>query len=296
MATHTLRFTSQTRAFRLTAESTPYAETIDGWTISEIVQPHSKPKLAKDNTLEYYLALEKSVASPNELQVALNEVATIARQLDFAWCYATGRPFHYIKLIMQFNAAPNGWTGNYAELKTTLDREAQSGLALMIKWDHNQWTTSPFLPLKLALEARKAILEATPILRQLIEIHVEAFKNFGQPRFILLAKALEIAGAFYVTGKADKSRKARNFRFQRALRRLGVHKQLTKTIKWLFNMSNTRRDIRHAWDQQTTTSVALHPAMNHEEQTEFVKNADLVLRAFICQRLGIPIVSCDEIL
>ena len=293
MPAHILRFTSPLKALKLSATCEPHTDTVDGWTISENLQPHPRPDMAKDDIQGYYLALEKSVASPQELQVAFTEAATIAHQLEYAWCYATGRPFQYLKLMIQPSAGPPGWAGNYQELRITLDREAQSGFALVIDYHHREWSIASFLPLKLALEARKAILHAPHVLRRLVEIHVDAFKNFGQPRFILLAKALEIAGAYYITGEADKSRKARNKRFQRALRRLGVHKRLTKTVKWLFNISNTRRDIRHAWDHTTTTSLALHPAMSQQEQSEFVRNADLVVRAFICQRLAIPIVTYD---
>jgi hypothetical protein len=290
MPPHILRFTSPSLAFELSAECSPHADTIDGWTISELVRLHPKPELAKDNIQEYYLVLEKSVASPDDLRIAFREAMAIAHELEYAWCYATGRPLHYIKLRVRPSVAPEGWTGNYEELRIKLDQEAQSGFALVVQWRDRAWATTPILPLKLALDARRAILHAPPVLRQLIEIHVDAFKNFGQPRFILLAKALEIVGAYYVTG-VGRCRKNRNIGLQNEMTSIGLDTQLTKTVAWLFEMSNTRREIRHAWDHKKTASVALHPSLSDQEQLEFAKNADLVVRAFICQRLSIPRVT-----
>jgi hypothetical protein len=107
---------------------------------------------------------------------------------------------------------------------------------------------------------------------------------------ILLAKALELIGAYYVAA-VDRSRKTRNANLQREIKNWDIDTYMTRTAEWLFGLANTRKELRHIWDRAgPPPGVTMHPASTVAEQQEFVSNADLLIRAFVCHRLGLPFV------
>jgi hypothetical protein len=161
-------------------------------------------------------------------------------------------------------------------------------LFLDIRHDYRNWQAPPFLPLETAVEARAAYLTADPALKELIDLHVSAFIHFGQPRFVLLAHALEIAGAHFPDSTGAYTRGARNSGLQALITDAGLAGNLTRSIEWLFETSNTRREIRHAWNP---IAADLHPQLTTQEGEDFVRNADLVVRVFVCTQLGLPIVQ-----
>ncbi len=66
-----------------------------------------------------------------------------------------------------------------------------------------------------------------------------------------------------------------------------VDGQLKRTVEWLFNTANERFDIRHAVDK-TVPGVMLHTKLTVAERQDFFHDANLILRIFVCKRLGIP--------
>jgi hypothetical protein len=284
MAPHTVRYTSPAKAYHLTLPISPFMGKIDLWTVSESIQEHPREDLRKEGVYEYHVVLDKEVATEKDLSRACTEACTIAKELEKVWIYPAGRPFNFIRLTVQFPEEPPGWSGNLKEVKEAIRRESQANLFLDVRQNKRSWETPPFLPLETALQAREAYLTADPIIRDMIDLHAGAFMNFGQPRFVLLAKALEIAGACC----GATSRQARNAELQALVTDEGFAENLTQTVEWLFDTANTRREIRHAWDSH---AADLHPPLTTQEAEEFVRNADLVVRLFICTQLSLPVVS-----
>ncbi|HEV3083280.1 MAG TPA: hypothetical protein VGY66_26075 [Gemmataceae bacterium] len=284
MATHTVRYTSPAKAYRLTSPFSPHTDKVDHWTLSESIHEHPREDLRREGVYEYHVVMEKEVATEQDLSGACSEACTIVKELETVWIYAAARPYNFMRLTIQFIEGPHGWSGNFKEVKQAIRRESQAKIFLEIQHNQRNWETPPFLPLETALKAREAYVTADQILRDLIDLHAGAFMNFGQPRFVLLAKALEIAGAFY----RASSRQARNAGLQTLVMDAGLTGKLTRTVEWLFDIANTRREIRHAWDRDASD---LHPQPTVQEAEDFVRNADLVVRAFICAQLSLPIVS-----
>ena len=125
------------------------------------------------------------------------------------------------------------------------------------------------------------MLNAPPIVRDLIDLHIRSHKSDDGALFHL-AKSLEIVAAFF---QGNGSRASRNTWIEREMTRIGVYGELTQSIEWMFNIANERFDVRHAWDKDSP-GVVLHPRMTDQEKHDFTYNADLVTRAFICERLG----------
>jgi len=93
----------------------------------------------------------------------------------------------------------------------------------------------------------------------------------------LLAHALEIAGSHYPDTTGGYAKVARNAGLQALMTNAGEDGNLTRSIEWLFETANSRREIRHAWNQRTDD---LHPQLTTQEGEDFVRNADHVVRVF----------------
>jgi hypothetical protein len=288
LATHTLRYTSPAKAYRLTPPVLPHTGKVDLWTVSERVQDHPQADLRKEGVSGYHVVMEKEVATEQDMAVAFTEACAIAVELEKVWIYADARPFHYLRLTIQPTDGPKGWASNFKEVKQAIRQESQAKMFLEIRHNSRNWQTPPFLPLETALKARAAYLKSDPVLRDLIDLHAVAFMHYGQPRFVLLASALEIAGAHYPDSTGSYTRAARNAGLEDLVMDAGLAGSLTQTVDWLFETANSRREIRHTWNRD---AADLHPQLTPQEAEDFVRNADLVVRVFVCTQLALPIVS-----
>jgi hypothetical protein len=287
MATHILRYASPPRAYKLTDPTSPHSAKVGRWTIYEDIQAHPQEDLRQKGLSEYRGVMEAEVVNEEEMRRAGPEASIIASELENLWIYTAARPFHFMRLSIQPNYGPTGWNGNVDEVKQAIRQESGADLFLEIQWNHRNSQTPPFLPLETTLKARAAYLAADATIQQMVDLHVAAFKHSGQPRHVLLAGALEIAGSYYPDSTGGYSKVARNSGLQKLITDAGQDRNLTQTIEWLFNTANSRREIRHAWNQQTR---AMHPKLSPQEAKDYVRNADLILRVFICTQLELPIV------
>jgi len=179
---------------------------------------------------------------------------------------------------------PRDWRGNYHEVRVAIERQAGNAFYCEAMQVTNQaWIRAPFLPLKQLLKARTAYLAAPPILHELIGLHVSAYKA-PLGNLFMLAKALEVVGKHY--GPTRATRATRNSSMQHAMNGMGLTPHLKQNVEWLFNIANTRFDIRHAVDKDAP-GVSLHPKLTPAERRDFEEDATLVVRAFICEQLGL---------
>ncbi|MEK9136828.1 MAG: hypothetical protein AAB393_06865, partial [Bacteroidota bacterium] len=66
-----------------------------------------------------------------------------------------------------------------------------------------------------------------------------------------------------------------------------IQARLAHGFHWFFDMANNRFNTRHAVRQ----GPQLHPRMTVKEETEFLRQADLIIRGAISERLGIDLVT-----
>jgi hypothetical protein len=117
-------------------------------------------------------------------------------------------------------------------------------------------------------------------MRALVELHVNAYR-IPRARLFLLAKALEMVGGIFGN---HRERAKRNASVEAEIQRLGIDSQMTKSVEWLFDVANQRFEVRHAWDKNTG---ATHPRIQQRESVEFEANVNRVVRAIVCDRLGL---------
>jgi hypothetical protein len=129
----------------------------------------------------------------------------------------------------------------------------------------------------------KALEKSAEVTQQLCSYHFAALTTQETDmHFLLLAQGLEIARAL-LPGRsaADKENGLP----------ATVRKALSQPLNWLFEMSQQRRQTRHAIDKRT--NVSLKPSLTHDEELSFVHDANLILQFVASSQLSIPLVLND---
>jgi hypothetical protein len=271
-----------TKDLGLMAPGAPYDTQINSWRVHESLAPHPQQDLRQKGIGVYSLLLEREVSTQDEVWSALDEASKLSEELDIAWCYAWGKPYRSVETMLRCIEAPEGWSGNLREVERNIERKKGGFFVDAAGFAYQHYAWWPCLPLERAVAARRACTKAPPVIRELIELHIRWHKSVDRELF-LLAKALEIVGAYFGKSRAD-----RNAGIEQEMKKLGVNVHLTQTAAWLFDIANERFDVRHAWDKDSP-GVVLHPRMTDQEKRDFMFNADLIVRVFICEQLGIDV-------
>jgi hypothetical protein len=281
MGVHTLEFRSPEKVLELQTACSPHSASIGSWSVTETYQPNTH-RHVQEGLGGYRLILEKPVCTQDEVWAALGEAEQIAEELDVAWCYVCKSPFFAMRQTLVCSEAPTGWTGNTREIGIKIQKARGLGYAAAVQVAQSHWVSLPFLPLEKVLSVREAILKASPDIQSLVELHIAAHKS-GSGKLFFLAKGLELAGASF-----GQARVTRNSGLHGEMVRTGISPHLTQSVGWLFDMANTRFDVRHVVNGYSPVTV--HPKMNTTERREFEVNADLVIRSLLCTRLAVEII------
>jgi len=283
-----LEFNSKTKNLGCDSACVPYGTQEEGWYISEVFQSSEYPDFRNKGIGRYHVNLRRDVASRDEIWKALSESIVIAKELDVAWCYAWGKPYFAVRTTMRSMDAPDGWSGNLRDVERQIESLTSPYVVQQIGFSSRPFSILPVLPLRDVMTMFRAIRKASAVLQQLIRLHISSFKT-PEGQLFLLAKGLEFVGAFWASGTGgDRSR--RNNGILAQLEAVGAQVELTRSINWLFEIANTRYDVRHVWNRESGT---VHNSMTAEECTAFVFNANLVIHAFVCTQLGVtPRVFC----
>lgn len=276
----TLRFESPSKNLGVTAPSSLHSATVDDWRVFETFKQSAHAELRDKKIGAYSIAVEREVSSQDEAWSGLHKASQLADEIDVAWCYAWGKPYIARRLQLQAIEAPRKWTGNFRGVEGEIAKQRKSLYFAAVQVVSLDWDWLPQFPLARVLEARKYTVQASPVIRELMELHTRSHKELDDGNLFLLAKSLEIVGAFFRGSRTD-----RNSGIELEMTAHGLKAHLTRSVEWLFDIMNERFDVRHAWDRDSP-GVVLHPRMTPEEKTAFEANADLVVRGFICARLG----------
>ena len=279
-----LRFQSPEKIYGLPPDSAPHSATVGKWLVSELYEPNTHGYLG-DGVGTYRLQLEREVTARDEVWDALREASSLAEQLDRAWCYVCGAPLLAVPSGLTPLETPHGWTGNLRDVDVAIRKE--HGAGVLCEADHvvtKLWMQLAFRPLERALVFRNAYIEAQPAVQDLIWLHAQSYKS-GAGQLYCLTKALELARAFF-PGPTSSDRTEQ---MQQEMKTISVEPRLRQSVNWLFEMASNRLDIRHVV-VPGSGAVTAHPKLTDAEQRDFVADADLVIRAFVCSRLDVDII------
>lgn len=272
-----LRIESSPRMFGLLQPAEPHSASIGRWTVRELYIPHVHDDV-HPGLGSYQVVLEAEVDTPSEVENRFSEGVDIAEQLEHLWLYAAGLTLHGngFSLSLASLEPPKKWRTNVKEVR----RAAQARhlrISGEVSFQTRHWHFRSFLPLRPALKVRENYAVADDITRALAGLHYDAHtaRKFEERAFHL-AKALELVRKV-LPGHTDEQKEASLPADIRSCLEIDLHA--------LYDLSNSRFDTRHAAARSATP--ALYPRMTDEELLKFLRSADTVVRAVVCDRLDV---------
>ena len=278
MAEEVLRYESSIQHYGISdGRSRPHSAKVGRFRIFERFYPSDRDDLS-DGIKNYQIVMEAVATSREEAWQQEAEAFELADQLDRAWIYACGRPLHPAYMELLFPDAPLEWTSNKTEVITNLAR-AEGGMTggpMEVRSRH--WLSMNVFPLRSVLVARRELSRASATTNALVDLHHSALKSrdVHAPLF-LLAKGLELV-RFILPGRTDTDREK--------VLPVHVRNAMSQSLHSLFDLSNNRFDVRHVVKDKN--GPQLHQRMTAQEYNTFIADADLVIRAVVCELLSIP--------
>jgi hypothetical protein len=230
----------------------------------------------------YGLKIQSEVNWRNEVSPIRNAAIKLAGELDLIWAFVAGRSLFYKVLHVTRITAPPGWEGNSEAVEKTLPLK---GGFIDFKWTKSGSSGTPlfFMPLEQALIAVRAYRSTDVATKRLIRLHYDAMSHLGsESTLLLLSKALELTAALLPGHTRARKQQSLPAEFRSELRH---------SLQWLFDIANTRQEIRHIVERGRRD---LHPKLTKQEREDFRHDAELVVRGAIGSRLGVPHVFVVE--
>lgn len=232
----------------------------------------------RSKTCPYGLRIEARVRTKDDVRARDLEAHKLATDLSGGWPYVAGTLLFPIRLMIQISKSPQGWRTNSQKLLSALPA---AGLSMKVRLGPASpySMTLPYMPLRDALIAVPAYRTANATTRVLLGLHLQAMALPGtESGLFLFAKALELA-RIMLPGRKDNARQAALPHAARAALRRSLH--------WLYGIANQRLEIRHVVSK---TTKSLLPQLTPSERSDFLHDADLVIRGVVEIALGIPVV------
>jgi hypothetical protein len=259
----------------------PASDAYGSWTLRESYRP-SNPAFPDGSIGRYWLTVQREIGAQENVATMRYEGIRLLERIERLWPLAVGVAMGRGSLgpKLRLLTEPTGWTSNHERLNVAVN-SARGHTSLSVGQLNNRtWFKADWLPLPRVVEALVGYDTADDLTKELTELLYAAYtSNSSRARVVLLAKALEIVREM-LPGRTDAQR-------ERALPD-GIREAMTQDLHSLFWRSNSRRETRHPITRVPT--LALHPAMEAKEHAAFLKDADTVIRAVACTRLGMGVV------
>jgi hypothetical protein len=278
--TFQLRYETETIHLNIDGDYSAKRTVIDGITLTDSYKPSEN----QSRHGRYTFILTKEVPLISELADADELIRELCSKINTLLTYIIGRPLHdqstdYYgsrKKLIPFGEHA-AWNSNYEELRRKLQllENPEQKIFVSIKSTQTKWATLPKSP----FESLETLIRAYPNssfeTKLIIRFHALALRHEYDVKHLLLAKALEI---FKSQFKSLKSA----FKF--------LHEDIRdefgeKDLGWLFNLSNTRFETRHAVGKKPPKTIL--PEMSDHEYDQFIFLTDLVLSNYVRQKLGL---------
>jgi len=287
----TLKYESEPRLYGFQKSTFLSDEKVDDLIISEHFDDGPHEDL--EPGLGYYnLSVESVVSTDHEFWKTRGKIFDLIRELNKIWVYVTGYPLSrkvYSSLVIRVTdpgSAPPEWKTNASTVKNDLTKEQGFLIGGEVNIITRSYIWLPAPPLLATLQALERYQNSPEEIRTLVDLHdLFHMDSLAIPvRLIVMAKALELAAAL-LPGKTRKQKES-------ALPP-EVKQELNDSLAWLFEIANTRREIRHPVTKNLKDSV-LHPTLEVEERKRFCHQSDLVVKSVVCKALGVEVPIVKE--
>jgi len=276
MESQLLYFKSGIKTYAISSTEQPHTRAVNGLTVSEKYWPRTaaEPKMAP-GVQNYEVVIEAEVSTRDEATQARFKAFDLTGDLDRAWTYACGEPLNPALLSLNFLESPEGWATNSKEVDTKLASLEGQPYSVFGETVRRHWLGLPHFPLKDALDIIEGLNTASDATQALVDLHYSALKSVDHSgKLFLLAKGLELGAPFLGSTKQARANAIPD----------EVKGGIKRGLDWLFNVSNNRFDIRHVVKDKDT--LDLHSKLTAIERSDFVHDADLIIRSIVCQQIG----------
>jgi hypothetical protein len=275
-----LRIISPRVELRVPDPPQPFSRELDDWVFHERFE---SSRFRTSETFGYYqVEMEHPILDTEQAGSLFISGEFYAEALEKSWMYGTGIPLAgrgYEHMLLPAHL-PFRWSSNASDVLPESDwallREGASYTASR--------RTAPSLPLLTCMKVMDALLETDDITMQIVEYHYGAATTLNQElHFLLLAQGLEMGRALLDGTTKDE---------QERLLPTAISTRLKNGLNWLFEISNQRRQTRHAINKRG--AVELKQRLSDEEEHDFVAGANTVLHFLVCRRLAIPLTLFED--
>jgi hypothetical protein len=294
MESHTLRYTSPEKYYKVLNDCELFDTTIGGWRIYERCRLETSFGLSA-GVYYYALVLETDVSTLEQLRTRQHDVLKLTDELDRVWTYAGGYPFkatlHPTLLPVEFGG-PERWYSNYKDVDRAIEQarsHSQSNYIIEGDWSMEPMKPIPLptWPLKRALDILEQYRSAQVETQDLIESHYQSLISRNtNSRLLFLAKSLDL-----VESLLPGPKRAHNDKQRRAFKQKQLPEEITRklehgqdTLHWLFYIANNRRETRHTVNKK---AASLLQEFTAAERRSFFYNAGLIFRGVVARQLGI---------
>lgn len=279
MGARTVRIASPAHLYTPPADGEILQGSVGDWRVYEAVDSDLDPLNRRPGLVRYRVVLEYDAEAAEQ---ALEQYATgryIAEVLERLWLYVGMTPLsgQYLGSTIRLAAPPAGWQTNYDAVYGQLAARESGRQTPKLEVNTVYWSSPPGWPLANALTGFAAYQTVGPDLHKLVELHYGAHTAAGiHGKALGFARALELLSAL-LPGHSDSQK-------EQAVP-AHVRECMTQPLAWLYRMSNSRFDTRHVVTGRSQGQVL--PPMTPEEYASFIENADVLLRGYVADRLGI---------
>ena len=185
--------------------------------------------------------------------------------------------------FVDYKSAPNGWSTNYAEIKSTLNVENSNKLILNVTMEgfchYSKLEHSPLYDIRHMLEHYDNVDE---YIKFLIFLYNSIETSNDINAYMLIGKAIGIINTIYPYKKHQKSKDRRIEKYFPELSAdfYGV------TIEMLWSWSNNRKETRHFIDKKNNNLP--HESLNNEDRIKFYKCSISLIINVIRHAFGLP--------
>ena len=275
-----LSFESPELRLRVMEPDSPGQATVRRWSLSEqfTAGAYTRRDLAYGS---YRLILHRAVNSTDDVWELHYEGVQLIDDLELVWAFATGLPLRSTGFGVSVRniTPPTGWRTNAREI----DMDLQAATQEFVVEDRSHsvhWRTGVRFPLATVTKAVLAYETTDPVTRALIRFHYEGCMSAtSDGPYFLFAKALDIVRKLLPGQNDNEKEKALDAEVRRTLHH---------DFHWLFGIANERLETRHPIERGAPAT--LHPPIASEEAFAFLRDADTLIRAIVCDRLGLEMI------
>lgn len=205
-----------------------------------------------------------------------------ASAMERSWLYGTGTTMggRGYDVMLPPAQLPANWSSNadqvLPESDWTILRDGASFVATRRSVSE--------LPLKACIGVMHALSAADDITSQLVSYHFGGVTTRDpELHFLLFAQGLKMGRA--LLDGANKTE-------QESQLPADIRTRLVRGLAWLFEVSNQRRQTRHAVNKRG--KVELKEALTEDEEADFIVGANTLLQYLVSRRIGIPCTLFED--